>query len=88
MLPAYYLLEIYIWQDLKIKGPKKRSFEILHCLRWERNSFKNVGRIKSFFPIVLTLQKKSVFLSDLQNIIFLLRASKGAGVLVGVISAI
>ena len=38
--PSRYCRKLYIWQDLIIKGPKKRSFEILHCLRWERNSYK------------------------------------------------
>ena len=39
-----------IWQDLIIKGPKKRSFEILHCLRWERNSYQKCRSDKIFFP--------------------------------------
>ena len=35
---AQVFTHISIWQYIIIKGPKKRSFEILHCLRWERNS--------------------------------------------------
>ena len=45
-----------IWQDLII-GAQKRSFEILHCLRWERNSYKKCRSDK----IVLTLQKNLAF---------------------------
>ena len=58
-----------IWQDLIIKGPKKHSFEILHCSRWERNSYKKCRSDKIVFHHRFNIAKKSVFLSDLQNII-------------------
>ena len=60
---------VNIWQNLIIKGPKKRSFEILHCLRWERNSYKKCRSDKIVFPHRFNIAKKSGFLSDLQNII-------------------
>ena len=59
----------YIWQDLIIKGPKKCSIEISHCLRWERKSYKKCRSDKIVFPHRFNTAKKSGFLSDLQNII-------------------
>ena len=32
---------------------KKTCVKMLHFLRWERNSYKNVGHIQFVFPIVI-----------------------------------
>ena len=52
---------ICIWQDLIIKRPKKRSFEIVHCLRWERNSYEKCRSDKIVFPHRFNIAKIWLF---------------------------
>ena len=53
--------QTYIWQDLTLKGSKKRSFEISHCLRCERNSYKKCSSDKIVFPHRFNIAKNLAF---------------------------